>query len=221
MSTFREPVNTLTHLLAAAASVVGLIFLLLRASGDLPKQISLFVYGVCMIVLYLASTLLHGVKTSPQNIMRLNRLDHAAIFLLIAGTYTPIAYNIFPQPWRSGILIFIWSATLLGGAQKLFSRKIHGFYHASIYVILSWGAAVPLFFAVNLVELVPWEGFLLLLAGGLVYTFGFFIYYFEKPDPWPGVLGHHEIWHLFVMTGSLLHFLFMLWIVAPYPRLPQ
>lgn len=218
MSALREPVNTITHMIGVVASVGGLIILIILTGNDWPKLVTMVIYGLSMILLYLASTLLHGVRTSRKNIMRLNRLDHMAIFLLIAGTYTPIAFNIFPNPWRWIVLGIVWIGSGIGMAFKLFSRKIHGFVNASIYVILSWGSAVPLLFAVNLRELIPAAGFFLLLGGGFIYSVGFLVYYFKKPDLWPGLMGHHELWHLFVMGGSLCHYLFILFYVVPFQR---
>lgn len=215
---FLEPLSTLTHLVGAVAALIGLVVLLVLSQNDPPKMISMFVYGSSMVVLYVASSLLHGVKIEEEKRMWLNRLDHMAIFLVIAGTYTPIAYNLFSDAWRWGVLVTVWLVAAVGMAYKLFSIKIHGFLNSSIYLILGWGSAMPLVFASNLVGLVPWQGFFLLLLGGLVYTIGFVIYYLERPDPWPDVFGHHEIWHLCVMAGSLSHFLFIFFYVIPFER---
>ena len=211
---FLEPVNALTHLVGAIASLIGTVPLLYLTRDQPGKLASLLVYGLSMVALYTASTLLHGVRTSPARHRWLNRLDHAAIFLVIAGTYTPIVYNLFTGSWRWGVLVVIWLVVVVGMIYKLVSPRIHGVFNASIYVILGWGSAVPLFFASNLVDLAPLPGLLLLLFGGLIYTTGFLIYYFRRPDPWPGRLGHHEIWHLFVMAGSLCHYLFILFFIV-------
>jgi len=215
-----EPINTLTHLFGAIASILGLFVLLYATRHDPPRMISMLIYGMSMLLLYSFSALLHGVKTHAPNRMLLNRLDHLAIFLLIAGTYTPIAYNIFPSPWRGAVLVTVWVVAALGGAYKLRSARIHGFMNTSIYVLLGWGSALPLMFAANLLPLLPLDGILLLLLGGLIYTLGFVVYYLQWPDPWPAVFGHHEIWHLFVLGGSLCHFLFMFYYVVPYNRVP-
>lgn len=213
-----EPVNTLTHLVGAIASIVGSIVLIGLTRDNGPKMVSILIYGISMVFLYTSSALLHGVKTSDENRMRLNRLDHMAIFLLIAGTYTPIAYNVFPDPWRWGVLGTVWLVVLLGSGYKLFSMRIHGFLNASIYVFLGWGSVLPLLLASNLLPLFPVGGLLLLLIGGLIYTLGFLVYWFRRPDPWPGLLGHHEIWHLFVLAGSLCHYLFILLYIVPFER---
>jgi len=215
---FLEPVNTLTHLFGAVASLLGLILLVIVTWHDPPRMCSMLIYGLSMLLLFGASALLHGVKTHASNRMWLNRLDHLAIFLLIAGTYTPIAFNVFPPPWRWRVLIAVWSLAIAGGGYKLRSARIHGLLNTSIYLLLGWGSALPLIFAAKLLPLIPLDGFLLLLLGGLIYTVGFVIYYFHWPDPWPGILGHHEIWHLFVLGGTLCHFLFIFYYVVPYPR---
>jgi hemolysin III len=216
---FLEPVNTLTHLIGAVGSFIGLILLIILTTHDLPKMLSMLVYGLSMIALYSASTLLHGAKCSRRTHMWFNRLDHMAIFLLIAGSYTPIAYNIFTGWWRWGTLGVVWTAACLGMIYKLFSIKIHGFINVSIYLLMSWGIALPAFLFTNLLTLVPKDGLMLIGGGGLIYTAGFVIYYLERPNPWPKAFGHHEIWHLFVLGGSLCHFLFILLHVVPFSRL--
>ncbi|MFQ5420624.1 MAG: hemolysin III family protein [Anaerolineae bacterium] len=213
-----EPMNALTHLAGAVAAAMGTAVLLYATRHDPPRMFSMLVYGFCLTLLFTASTLLHGIKASEVNRMRLNRLDHVAIFLLIAGSYTPIAFNLFSPPWRWRVLTAVWSIVAIGSAFKLFRQQIHGFLNASIYVILGWGGVLPLMLSANLLPLLPPSGWLLLLLGGVIYTGGFVIYYRQSPDPWPGILGHHEIWHLFVLAGSLAHYLFILWYVVPYPR---
>ncbi len=213
-----ESVNALTHLVGMLGAAVGTAVLLNATRHDLPRLLSMLVYGICLTLLFSASALLHGVKTSEANRMRLNRLDHIAIFLLIAGSYTPIVFNLFPQPWRWRVLTAVWGVVAVGSALKLFRQRIHGFLNTAIYVILGWGGVVPLVLDANMLPILPLAAWLLLLLGGVIYTGGFFIYYRQSPDPWPGVLGHHEIWRLFVLSGSLAHYLFILWYVVPYPR---
>jgi hemolysin III len=219
MTPFREPINAITHLIGAMASLIGLLVLIVVTREETGKLITMLIYGFSMILLFVASTLLHGVETSSKKyLMQLNRLDHMAIFLLIAGTYTPIVYNFFLDPWRWIVLALVWFVTIVGVLYKLFSPRIHGVFNASIYLILSWGGAVPLIFALNLSPLISTDAFYLLIIGGLIYTIGFLVYFFEKPDPWPNVFGHHEIWHLFVLCGTLCHYFFMLFFVVPHDR---
>jgi hemolysin III len=212
---FEEPVNTLTHLLAAVFSLGGLIWLIVLTWDEPGKMVSLAIYGISLVLLYTASTLLHGAKLPEEKRMGLNRLDHAAIFVLIAGTYTPIAYNLFPPGWRWLVLAIVWLLAAVGVANKFFAGRIHGLLQTSIYPLMGWGGAVPAVFAHQQRALIPPSGLLLILLGGLIFTAGYVIYYRQRPDPWPGVFGHHEIWHLFVIAGSLCHFLFMFRYVVP------
>lgn len=210
-----EPMSTLTHLLGVFASLIGLIILIYFTWNQPGKLFSVIVYGVSMVLLYSASTLFHGAKVSDTKRMWLNRLDHMAIFLLIAGTYTPIVYSLATGTLRWVLLATIWLVVIACMAFKLLSPRIHGFYNAIIYVVLSWGSAVPLLLFFDLTALIPLTGWSWLLLGGLIYSVGFVTYYLQRPDPWPGVFGHHELWHLFVLGGSFCHFLFILWYVVP------
>jgi hemolysin III len=210
-----EPVSTLTHILGAVASLFGTFWLIWLVWGDWVRVITLFIYGLSMTAMYSASSLLHGVKPRPRLQFLLNRFDHMSIFLLIAGTYTPIVARFFPHSWSWPILLTVWLAALLGMTFKLFSRRIHGFLNAAIYLIVSWGGVLPLILAGNVSQWLPDGGLFLLLLGGFIYSLGFLVYYCQWPDPWPSRFGHHEIWHLFVLGGSFSHFLFMLiYVVA-------
>ena len=210
-----EPVNTLTHLAAALAALLGTLLLLYLARGQPAKMVSLAIYGLCLIVLFAASTLLHGLKLPDEKRIWLNRLDHVAIFLLIAGTYTPIVYNLLPAAWSRPLLLAIWVLALLGMAYKLFSPRIHGLLNASVYPILAWVGVVPAILAYRIEPFVPAGGLALLFLGGAIYMVGFAIYYLRRPDPWPNTFGHHEIWHVLVIAASFCHFVFMLQYIVP------
>lgn len=210
-----EPISTLTHFAGAIAAVIGTLLLVWLTRQDVVKMITLVVYGVSMVALYTASTLFHGIKLPEGRRMWLNRLDHGAIFLLIAGTYTPIVANFFPEGYRWGALAVVWLIAAIGISYKMFSRRIHGFVNASIYPVMAWGGVVPVLLLSRIEPILPAGGAAILLAGGLIYMAGFVIYYRRQPDPWPDVFGHHEIWHLMVMAGSFFHYLFMLLYVVP------
>ena len=210
-----EPVNALTHMVGALAALAGMLLLGALTYDDVPKMVSLVIYGLSMVFLFTASSLLHGIVLPEHRRMWLNRLDHVAIFILIAGTYTPIVYNLFPAGYRWWVLAAIWSVALIGILFKLFSRGIHGFIHASIYPAMAWAGVLPALLAYRVEPLVPLAGLALLLLGGLIFMAGFVVYYRKQPDPWPAVFGHHEIWHLLVMAGVFCHFIFMLLFVVP------
>ena len=212
-----EPVNTLTHLVAAFAASFGTLLLLYLTRDQPAKMASLAIYGLCLVLLFAASSLLHGVKLSDEKRMWLNRLDHVAIFLLIAGTYTPIVYNLLPAAWSRPLLLAIWILALLGMAYKLFSPRIHGLLNASVYPILAWAGVIPAILAYRIEPFVPPGGLALLFLGGAIYMVGFAIYYLRRPDPWPNTFGHHEIWHVLVIAASFCHFVFMLLYIVPAP----
>jgi hemolysin III len=214
-----DPISAVTHFFASLAAVVGLVVLLALSWRDGPKMLSLLVYGASVIFLFAASTLYHGLKRKEADRLWLNRLDHAAIFVMIAGTYTPVVYNLFSVEWRWPVLAAVWSVALAGVAVKMSSRRIHGFLNVSIYVFLSWAGAGVAVTQPEWLFAVPGGGLALLVLGGVVYTLGFVTYYWQWPDPWPQVFGHHEVWHLFVIGGSLCHYLFMLLYVVPLERL--
>ncbi|MFW6096698.1 MAG: PAQR family membrane homeostasis protein TrhA [Chloroflexota bacterium] len=205
----REPLSALTHFVAGLLALGGAGVLVFLSRGDVGKMMALLVYGVSLVVLFTASTMLHGLKVRYTVQRWLNRVDHMAIFLLIAGTYTPIVYHYFSPGVRTPILILVWTVAVAGMAFKLLSRHIDNFFSVVIYVLLAWGGAIPLISALPMATL-PAGGLALLVLGGLIYSAGFVIYYTRRPDPWPRVFGHHEIWHLCVIGGSLCHYLFML-----------
>jgi len=210
-----EPVSALTHLAGAVAALIGLLILVALSYSDIPKMISLVVYGASMVVLFTASTLFHGIILPEPRRMWLNRLDHAAIFLLIAGTYTPIVYNMLPAAYRWSILAAIWAMALFGILMKLFRKRIHGFINATVYPAMAWAGVVPLILIHRFEPVIPAGGLLLLLFGGFIFMGGFVVYYWRRPDPWPEVFGHHEIWHVLVLAGCLCHYIFMLLYVVP------
>jgi len=209
-----EPASALTHLAGAVGAAAGLLILLYLTRQDQPKMVSLSVYGASMVTLFATSTLFHGIKLPEGRRMWLNRLDHVAIFLLIAGTYTPIIYNLYPKGYRWPLLAAIWLAAFIGIVYKMLGRRIHGLINASVYPVMAWAGVIPALILYQAKPFMPIGGGLLLLCGGLIYMVGFVIYYRKWPDPWPNVFGHHEIWHLFVLGGSFCHFLFMLLFVA-------
>jgi hemolysin III len=213
-----EPASALTHLAGALAALLATVLLLYLTRDQPAKMASMAIYGASMVLLFTASTLLHGVILPDERRMWLNRLDHAAIFLLIAGTYTPIVYNLLPAAWGLPLLGAVWGLTLLGMVYKLLSPRIHGFLNASVYPILAWAGVIPAILAYRIEPFVPAGGLVLLLLGGLIFMLGFVIYYLRRPDPWPDTFGHHELWHLAVMAGVACHFIFMLLYVVPAGR---
>ena len=201
---FREPISGLTHLGGAVLSVVGLVWLITLTQGEELKLVSVVVYGVSLVFLYSASAAMHLVKASSRVIDYLNRVDHAGIYILTAGTYTPICLNVLVDPLRMWLLTAVWIAAAAGIAHKLVigpGRK-SSMLSTLFYLAMGWMAVVAL---PQLVRRLPMPALALIAAGGLAYSVGAIVYMFDDPDVRPG-FGLHEIWHLFVLTGSGLHF---------------
>ncbi len=213
----KEPANGLMHFFWALAALAGAIVLVVLSRGDLPKQLSLAAYGVGAVGLFLASAAYHLIRTTPEKTLWLRKLDHSAIFLLIAGTYTPVAFNVLTGGWRWGMLIGIWAIAILGIVLKTIFMPIPRGLSAGLYVAMGWLAVVAFG---PMMQSLPAGALAWIIAGGLIYTAGALVYAFKWLNFAPGVFGFHEVWHVFVMAASLCHFLGILLYVVPYPRLP-
>jgi hemolysin III len=201
---FREPVSGLTHLAGALIAVPGLAWLIARSDGDPAKLASVVVYGLSVIVLFTSSAVMHLTHGSARLIDWLNRFDHSAIYLLTAGTYTPVCVNSLHGPLRLGLLIAVWVLAGLGVAQKLIvgpGRK-SSTLSTAFYIGMGWLAVIAL---PQLIRVLPLPALLLIVVGGLAYSGGALVYLFDDPDVRP-VFGLHEAWHLFVLAGAACHF---------------
>ncbi len=212
LSKLREPVNGLTHLGGAIAALFGQIALLVVAADGVAKIVSVIVYGLSLITLFAASATYHLVKAGPKTIEALRKFDHSAIYLLIAGTYTPICINAFTGFYRWGLLAIVWSIALIGILIKLIILEEPRWVSALVYVVMGWlcvSAAGQMVTALSPLAL-TW-----LIIGGVVYTLGAVVYATKIFDFAPGKFGYHEVWHLFVLTGAAAHFIAVLGVVAP------
>jgi len=207
----REPVNGLMHLGAAIAAGFGLVALLLISQGSLIKQASLLVYGAALILMFSASAAYHLIRAQPQSALVLRKLDHSAIYLLIAGTYTPICLYYFTGFWRWGVLAIIWSMAIAGVAVKVFVIRAPRWLTAAIYLAMGWLCLMGI--RVMLATM-PMSALLWLLLGGIFFSVGALVYVTKRPNFYPGVFGFHELWHIFVILGCLSHFILMAAYVA-------
>jgi len=212
LSKFREPVNSLTHLITAGVALVGLIVLLVIGWGELGKVISLTIYGLSLVLLFLASGIYHSVKANPRVLVRLRKFDHSAIFLLIAGTYTPVCFNMLEGFWKWGMLGTIWGLALIGIGVKIFFINAPRWVTVLVYIIMGWLCilAIREFLVVLPVGAIIW-----LVAGGIIFTLGAIVYATKSMDFVPGVFGFHEVWHIFVILGALAHFVMIAYYIAP------
>jgi hemolysin III len=208
----REPVSGLTHLAGVLLALIGLIVLLTRAAGRVDQLVAFGVFGLSLIALYSASALYHLLPVSPAATARLRRLDHITIFILIAGTYTPVCVLALEGGWRAGLLGVIWTLALGGVALKLLWMEAPRWLSVGVYLAMGWLAVIA---ASALFQAIPYGGIAWILGGGLVYSAGALIYALKRPNLVPGVFGFHELWHLFVLAGSACHFWAMLRYIAP------
>jgi hemolysin III len=208
----KEPFSTYSHLFGVLLSIAALVALVVQSDGHVGRTIGFSIYGGSLILLYSASTLYHWLPLSPRGEDILRRFDHIAIFLLIAGSYTPVCLVTLRDRWGWGLLAAVWILALAGTALKLFYEHLPNSISAALYVGMGWLSVVAIS---PLAETLPMTALLWLFGGGMVYTVGALIYAIERPDPFPNVFGHHEVFHIFVLAGSALHFVFMSRWVLP------
>ncbi len=206
----RDPVSALTHLFSAAIALIGVIVLLAFSNKTTAWIISLSVYGASLVLLFLASGTYHSVRSTPRVIEVFRKLDHSAIYLLIAGSYTPFCANAFSGFWRWGLLAVIWSLAFSGILIKMFTLHAPRWVTAGVYVAMGWLSVLA---AREMVTALSPGTLLWLFVGGVIYTLGAVIYATKKLNLIPGVLGFHEVWHIFVILGAAAHFVAVMSLV--------
>lgn len=209
---FREPVCAWTHGIWMVLAVPATLLLVKRSRGNLAKQLSLLIFGVSFLCCFTASTFFHAVHCA-QWIPVCYTLDHIGIYLLIAGTFTPPAVVLLRGAWKWSMLGIIWSLAVSGIICRLVDRNMTMSTATAFYMLMGWSS---IFFYFELARILPYRGLRLLTWGSVVYGIGALINLAHWPDPWPDVFGHHEIFHLLAMAGSVAHFRFMLDYIAPY-----
>lgn len=209
----RQPVSGLSHLMGAILALVGLIWMVSESlqEGSVSKLIPSVVFGVSMVMLFLASALYHLLPVSEARLKFLRKIDHSSIYVFIAGSYTPICLLLLKDgkgPWIFGA---VWGLAFLGVAFKFWRAKGEGsrWMRSGLYLAMGW---LSVLIMPDLWRALPPGGIAWLIAGGLVYSLGAVVYALRWPDPFPEVFGFHEVWHLFVLGGSFCHF----WMVKNY-----
>jgi len=202
-----ELANSITHGIGVILAVFALGILATFASvyGNTWHIISVSVYGVALILLYTASTLYHSIQV-PRAKSIFQTLDHSAIYILIAGTYTPFTLVSLRGPWGWSLFALIWCLAFVGTAIQLGQMKRWRVVSLVLYVGMGWTVLVAI---KPLISSVAAGGIILLVLGGLAYTFGILFY------RWENLKFHHAVWHVFVLTGSILHFFAVLFYVIP------
>lgn len=200
-----EKFNSITHVVGAALAVLGLVVLVVLASlhGDAWRVVSFSIYGSSLVLLYTSSALYHSFRGRAKLVFR--KLDHGSIYLLIAGTYTPITLVLLRESyagWGWAMFGIVWGLAVIGVVTDALPTKGKRILPMVLYLLMGWliiAAIAPLW------RTLPLGGFAWLVAGGLSYTFGAVFYVFDTK-----VKHFHGIWHLFVLAGSICHFLVML-----------
>ena len=213
--TIREPGSALTHFIAMLLALCAAVPLLVRAvvHSGVKSLTAMTVFMISMVLLYAASTIYHSVNCSGRILRIFRKMDHMMIFILIAGTYTPVCLLTLPKPSGLMLLAAVWGIALVGIFIKGFWITCPKWFSSVLYIAMGWSCLSVLG---QLFSLLPLHAFLWLLAGGLIYTAGGIIYALRLPlfDARHPMFGLHEIFHLFVMAGSLCHFVFMFCYLA-------
>ncbi len=211
----REPVSAWSHALWLLLSIPATLVLWRRCGDPLGRRISFLVFGLGLASCYLGSAAFHGVRGSLADLDMYDRFDHVGIFLLIAGSYTPIAWNLMCPMWRRWVLGLAWGAAALGSLLYLVIGVLPIQVGTAIYMVMGWGA---LFCYIELARRLSQRRLFPLMLGGVLYSVGAIINLAGWPVLWRGVFGAHELFHVFVMAGSVAHYLFMLNVVIPACR---
>jgi hemolysin III len=212
---FRNPVSAGTHLVWClfGAYVTGILWKLSR--GDRVRQLSVGCFGLSMTLLYGASGVYHAVRVGEPYLNYFRLLDHSAIYVLIAGTYTPVCAVILQGRLRSFLLAMIWSVAAVGIACKWLFSPPPPPVTVGLYVAMGWTGLIP---AYQLVKAVGIRGTAWGLLGGVLYTTGAVCEAVHWPDLWPRVIGYHEVFHVFDMGATSVHVFFMFRYILPFQR---
>ena len=200
-----EKFNTYSHLIGSLLALTGGVVLIVQGAGDVWKVASFSIYATTLVLMYSSSTLYHNAgQGKTKNFLRM--LDHNAIYLLIAGTYTPFVLVSLHGPWGWTLFGVVWGLALIGILQEIWLKKKTRLASLLIYIVMGWIVVIAI---VPLAQTLSWTGVAWIASGGIAYTVGTIFYlYDQKFTHW------HGIWHIFVMLGSALHYFAILTYVA-------
>jgi hemolysin III len=208
---FRDPFCGMSHLLGALLSIAGLVVLLVAAAGRPWHVVGFSIYGASLVLLFSASSLAHSLHCSPATGAKLDRLDYAAIFLLIAGTYTPLCLVNLRGPWGWTLLGLEWGLAVVGISTVLRGGARANGFRTLVYLAMGW---LVLIAAYPVLTILPTGGITWLMIGGAFYTIGAAIFFTDWPHLIRGRFAAHDLWHCMVLAGSACHYMVMLQYVA-------
>jgi hemolysin III len=213
---FRNPVSASTHLLwcVFGAYVTGILWRLTR--GDRVRQLSVGCFGLSMTLLYGASALYHAVRVGQPYLEYFRLLDHSAIYVLIAGTYTPVCAVLLQGRLRSSLLWGIWTVAATGIVCKWTLSEPPHWITVGLYVAMGWTGIIPVY---QIVKAIGVQGMAWSLLGGVLYTIGGICEAVRWPVLWPHVVGYHEVFHVIDMSATFVHVFFMFRYILPFQRL--
>lgn len=202
----KDPISALTHLIGAVLSCVAVVNLVMKAyeTGSLLHVIGFGVFGTSLVLLYTASTVYHIVD-KPEAMRKVyKRIDHMMIFVLIAGTYTPVCLITLSGPVGTTLLAIIWAIAVSGIIMKAFWIDAPRWLTAGLYILMGWLVVIAIY---PIFQSLPEDGFRWLVTGGIVYTIGGVIYALKWPLKHNKWFGFHELFHVFVLGGSVCHYI--------------
>ncbi len=205
----QETFNFYSHLSGVIAAIIGTVFLALVACYSSAALVTSLIYGISIVFLFLASSLYHAFKKEENELSFWRRMDRFAIFCMIAGTYTPVCYMFLDGWWRWVMIAIQWGLVGFGLISQIFFPRAPRALYAAIYFVMGSLAVIPIKQILSYMNLA--QGFLL-FAGGLFFTLGGIIYATKKPKLFPGIFSFHELFHIMVLIGGVLHYA-MIYIV--------
>ncbi|NLB20563.1 MAG: hemolysin III family protein [Clostridium sp.] len=203
----REPINSITHLAGAGVFLIGTILIIAQriiANAPLRDIIGVTVFGISLVMLYMASGIYHAYMGGEKVLGKLKKLDHSMIYVLIAGCFTHMCLQVLTGTKQVVILSVIWAIALFGIFGKIFMPNVPRVLYTFFYLFMGW---IVVFFIGDVYRGVDLSGFILLFVGGVLYSIGGIIYMIKKPN-FSKDFGFHEFFHLFILGGSLFHYLF-------------
>lgn len=210
-----RPWSAITHGIGAVLAVLATVLLLVKTvltGGDVWKIVSFAIYGVSMTGLYTASTLYHCVNTTVAGRIALRKYDHTSIYFLIAGTYTPVCLTALRGPWGWSLFGVIWALAIAGLVMSLVWINCPRQVTSTVYIAMGWLAVVAVY---PLYLTLGWKGIFWLVLGGVLYTVGGVLYALKWPGRDNPRFGCHEIFHVFILLGSVAHFLMVYRVLLP------
>lgn len=206
----QNPIRGFLHGGAAVATVVGLVFLIIRAWGSAAALAGALIFGLALLVMYIVSSLYHSIPWGQRWKTRLQRVDHSMIYLVVAGTFTPVAIAVLDGVSLAVSLSVLWGIAATGIVMKSLLPNVKTWLSVSLQLSMGW---IAIAWVPRIVEELGWSAVVLILLGGLCYTVGAVIFLTKWPKLLPRSFSYHELFHLLVVTASVLHFM-AIWLYA-------